>query len=131
MIFQFPDLETFRLAVTTSSVPAEVAAAPAAVAFDAAGRPSIQPSAAPTKAMQPPLKKPGAPRAKPHHPEPPPPGESGPQCPRVRNLAGPRGVPPPPPVLFEIPVAELPAVVTEMLRLGNDRQSFRTLADGA
>ena len=31
-------------------------------------------------------------------------------------------------MLFELPANEMPTLVTEMLRLGNDRQSFRTLA---
>src|SRR5262249_21372441 len=35
------------------------------------------------------------------------------------------------PVLFELPdPKQLPAMVSEMLRLGNDRQSFRWLKDG-
>ena len=45
MIFQFPDLETLRLAITSAQVPPDVSAAPAEVAFDPAGRPSVRPVA--------------------------------------------------------------------------------------
>ncbi|HVK08896.1 MAG TPA: hypothetical protein VM597_08990 [Gemmataceae bacterium] len=132
MIFQFPDLETFRLAVTTSSVPAEVAAAPAAVAFDAAGRPSVQSSKAAPAAMQKALKKLGVTPAKAHYADATLAVESWPQVLPVSKLSGTPEVTSQTPVLFEMPVTEMPAVVTEMLRLGNDRQSFRTLAaDGA
>src|SRR5947199_6276969 len=70
MIFQFPDLETLRLAVTSAQVPPEVSAAPAEVAFDPAGRPSVRSvSGIPPKPMQNALKKLGIRPAKDHYSE--------------------------------------------------------------
>src|SRR6186713_2198457 len=103
MIFQFPDLETFRLAVTTSSVPAEVAAAPAAVAFDPAGRPSVESSKAPTKAMQAALKKLGVTPAKAHYAEATLTVESWPQVLPISKASGTPEVTNQTPVLFEMP----------------------------
>ena len=42
MILLFPDTDTFRLAVTTGIVPAEVVLAPAKVSTDADGRPYVE-----------------------------------------------------------------------------------------
>ena len=70
MIFQFPDFETFHLAVTSSQVPPEVSAAPAEVAFDASGRPSVRPSVAMMpRAMLNAFKKLGVRQAKDHYAE--------------------------------------------------------------
>lgn len=132
MIFQFPDLDTVLLAVTTSSVPAEVAAAPARVAFDAAGRASIEPAGPPPKGMPAALKRLKVPSAAAHYQGATFAVESWPQVLPVTKLPGTPEITNTTPVLFELPAEELPAVVGEMLRLGNDRQSFRTLAaDGA
>src|SRR5947199_9643492 len=68
MIFQFPDLETLRLAVTSAQVPPDVSAAPAEVAFDPEGRPSIRSAGGiPPKPMQNALRKLGVKQAKDHY----------------------------------------------------------------
>jgi hypothetical protein len=129
MIFQFPDLETFRLAVTSAQVPPDVSAAPAEVAFDTEGRPSIRSAGGiPPKPMQNALRKLGVKQAKDHYSNAIVTVECWPQVLPVSKVGTPPDVTSNTPVLFEMPAAELPAVVTEMLRLGNDRQSFRTLA---
>src|SRR5262249_61857255 len=70
MIFQFPDLETFRLAVTSAQVPPDVSAGPAEVAFDPAGRPSVRSAGGiPPKAMQNALRKLGGKSGKEHYSE--------------------------------------------------------------
>src|SRR5262245_2686840 len=129
MIFQFPDLETFRLAVTSAQVPPEVSAAPAEVAFDPAGRPSVRSAGGiPPRAMQNALRKMGVKSAKEHFSEVILTVDCWPQVLPVTKLGIPPEVTSNTPVLFEMPAAEMPGVVTEMLRLGNDRQSFRTVA---
>jgi FtsH ternary system domain X7 len=129
MIFQFPDLDTFRLAVTSAQVPPEVAAGPAEVAFDPQGRPSVRSvSGIPPKPMQNALKKLGVRQGKEHYSEAVLTVECWPQVLPVSKVGVPPEVTTNTPVLFEMPVDDMPAVVTEMLRLGNDRQSFRTLA---
>lgn len=129
MIFQFPNLETFRLAVTSAQVPPEVSAAPAEVAFDPEGRPSVRSAAGiPPKPMQNALKKLGVKQAKEHYSE----AVLTVDCwPQVLPVAKTQGIPEitsNTSVLFELPASEMAKVVTEMLRLGNDRQSYRTLA---
>ena len=121
MIFQFPDLETFRLAVTSAQVPPEVSAAPAEVAFDSDGRPSVRSAAGiPPKTMQNALRKLGV-----KH-------ESTTEAVLRRLLATSSSGGKEAavrchnntPVVFEMPAGKLPTIVTEMLRLGNDRQGF-------
>ncbi len=129
MIFQFPDLETFRLAVTSAQVPAEVSAAPAEVAFDPEGRPSVRSAVGiPPKPMQNALRKMGVKQAKQHYSETILTVDCWPQILPVAKAGMIPEITSTTPVLFEMPVAEMAAVVTEMLRLGNDRQSFRTVA---
>src|SRR5262245_644446 len=129
MVFQFPDLETFRLAVTSAQVPPDVSAAPAEVSFDAQGRPSVRSVAGiPPRPMQNALRKLGVKQAKDHYSDAILTVECWPQVLPVAKVGAPPEVTSNTPVLFEMPAAEMPAVVTEMLRLGNDRQSFRTLA---
>jgi hypothetical protein len=128
MIFQFPDLETFRLAVTSAQVPPDVSAAPAEVAFDPAGRPSVRSVAGiPPRPMQNALRKLGVKSAREHYSDATVTVECWPQVLPVTKAGTPPEVTPNTPVLFEMPVSEMPAVVTEMLRLGNDRQSFRAV----
>lgn len=129
MIFQFPDLDTFRLAVTSAQVPPEVSAAPAEVSFDPEGRPSVRSaSGIPPKPMQNALRKLGVKSVKEHYSETVLSVDCWPQILPVEKLVGAPEVTSNTPVLFEMPLSEMPAVVSEMLRLGNDRQSFRTLA---
>ncbi|MFI5382441.1 MAG: hypothetical protein ACHRHE_24350, partial [Tepidisphaerales bacterium] len=132
MIYEFPDLDTLRLAITSGVVPPEISLAPAiACEFDE-GHIWLQPSVALPRKAQNGLRKLGVGFVK----------ENGdlqaekvycwPQMlPLLREAT-----PPVPsattPVLFELPDADLlPDLVAEMLRLGNDRQSFRFLKDEA
>src|SRR5258708_22561683 len=129
MIFHFPNLETLRLAITSAQVPTEVSAAPAEVAFDPEGRPSVRPAAGiPPKPMLNALKRLGVKQAKDHYNEAALAVDCRPQGLPVAKTAAIPEVTSNTPILFEMPLSEMPAVVTEMLRLGNDRQSFRTLA---
>ncbi len=128
MIFQFPDFETIRLAITTGLVPAEVASAPAEVSFDPDHRPAVKSAGGmPPKAMQNALKKVGVRPIK-EHVGPVQSVDCWPQLLPITKLAGVPEVTSTTPVLFDLPSAEMAIVVTEMLRLGNDRQSFRTVA---
>src|SRR5262245_48651636 len=128
MIFQFPDLETFRLAVTSAQVPPEVSAAPAEFAFDPEGRPSVRSAAGiPPKAMQNSLRKLGVKQAKEHYSETILTVDCWPQViPVAKGKADPE-ITSNTPVLFDMPSTEFATVVTEMLRLGNDRQSYRAI----
>jgi hypothetical protein len=129
MIFQFPNLETFRLAVTSAQVPPEVSAAPAEVAFDPEGRPSVRSAAGiPPRPMQSALKKLGVKPSKEHYSEAVLTVDCWPQVLPVAKAPGIPEITSNTPVLFELPAAEMSKVVTEMLRLGNDRQSFRTIS---
>jgi cellulose synthase operon protein C len=128
MIFQFPDLETFRLAITSAQVPTTMSSGEVEAAFDEEGHLSVKPlGGMPPKTMQNALKRWGVTIVKEHHP-----GEvtvftCWPQVmpltkestiPHLSNQA---------PVLFELPASDLVELVGEMLRLGNDRQTYRFL----
>jgi hypothetical protein len=126
VIFSFPDLETLRIALTSGQVPPAVALAPAEVSFDAEGRPSVKVHAIPPRAMQNALKRMGVTVTKAHAGTPQEVG-SWPGILPVVKLPGTPELSPSAPVLFELPAAQLPSFATEMLRLGNDRQSFRPL----
>ncbi len=129
MIFQFPDLDTFRLAVTSAQVPPEVSAAPAEVSFDPEGRPSVRSaSGIPPKPMQNTLRKLGVKSGEEHYSETVLSVDCWPQILPVTKLVGAPEVTSNTPVLFEMPLGEMSAVVSEMVRLGNDRQSFRIIA---
>jgi hypothetical protein len=128
MILQFPDLDTFRLALTNGLVPADVLPTEVQVAFTADGRLSVETDLKlPRKAVQD-LARIGVTAEKRHTGEPKPlscwpqvlPTTPDRQPPRLSSQA---------PVLFELESsADLPTLVGEMLRLGNDRQSVRWLA---
>jgi hypothetical protein len=127
MILQFPDLDTLRLVLTSGTVPPGVCLAAAAAAIDGQGQVWLQPSVAPSRAALNELRrlKVQAPRTSPvplteqvH---------SWLQLFPVHREAG-RAVPPEQaPVLFDLPADQFSTVATEILRLGNDRQSFRYL----
>jgi hypothetical protein len=129
MILYFPDLDTLRLAMTSGVVPTGVSLAPAAVGLDEAGHIWVQPSVALSRTAQANLKKLGVQTVK----------ENGapvaeevscwPQLVPLKREGTPN-LPAQAPVLFELPDAtQLPAIVGEMLRLGNDRQSFRYVGE--
>lgn len=131
MIYQFPDLNTLQMVITSSVVPPEITLAPAVAGLDEEGHVWVQPSVAVPKKSQTALRKLGVQTIEAN-------GEMqaeeitcwqqllpierDPHPPVLSNQA---------PVLFELASAEqLPELVGEMLRLGNDRQSFRWLKDG-
>jgi hypothetical protein len=130
MILKFPDLDTLRLALTSGAVPPAVAAAPAAGADDD-GPFWVETAAALPRAAQNELRRLGVQVSK---------GNGAPLMFEVRcwaELLPLQRDPAPPaptvqtPVLFDLPGGEaLARVVTEILRLGNDRQGFRWLEEG-
>ncbi|MBL8795895.1 MAG: hypothetical protein JNM56_18480, partial [Planctomycetia bacterium] len=131
MIYQFPDLNTLQMVITSSVVPPEITLAPAVAGLDEEGHVWVQPSAAVPKKSQTALRKLGVQTIETNGEMQAEevscwqqllPVERDPQPPVLSNQA---------PVLFELTSAEqLPELVGEMLRLGNDRQSFRWLKDG-
>ena len=129
MILCFPDLDTFRLVVTSTMLPTDVSLAPATAHLAADGRVFIDTPAKIGKKATGELSKLGVSGAKAM------PGAGEEISCWLQVLAATKDAAPPQlasqaPVLFELPAAtDLPAIVGEMLRLGNDRQSFRFLAD--
>jgi hypothetical protein len=128
MILQFPDLDTLRLALASGVVPASVSLAPTAAGFDDRGQVWLQPSVAPARAVLAELR-----RLKVQNPR-----TSG--VPVIEQLTSwlqifpverdpGRALPPEQaPVLFDLSAEQFSAVAAEILRLGNDRQSFRFFA---
>jgi hypothetical protein len=129
MILLFPDLDTLRLALTSNIVPAEVSLAPAAVTFDTQGRVYVEPGANLTRAVIKDLDRIGVKGSKRHASDAPQEVTCWPQVLPVTREAAPPTLSSQAPVLFELEDAEdLPTLITEMLRLGNDRQGFRWFA---
>lgn len=126
MILLFPDTDTLRVALTGNVVPADVSLAPAAVTFDTHGKLYVESTAAVNKTVLKNLDKIGVKGSKRHASDEPEEVQSWLQIlPVVKEAAAPV-LSSQAPVLFELMTAEdLPMLVTEMLRLGNDRQSFR------
>jgi hypothetical protein len=130
MILTFPDLDTLRLALTTGTAPSAATLAPALVGVEDDGRVWIQPSVDLAKKAQADLRKLGANIAK---TAPTSPGaevscwlELFPLARSTEPLARPEQTP----VLFELSQSsQLTVLVTEILRLGNDRQGYRWLDD--
>ena len=131
-MLRFPDLTTLQLALTSGAVPAAIAEAPAVV-FEDGGAVLVRPSQAPGRAGMAALRRLGVEsvravkgRAKteverqvlcwaqilPLRPD------------KDSALPGPST-----PVLFELAATGAAALIGEILRLGNDRQSVRWLAD--
>jgi hypothetical protein len=129
MILLFPDLDTLRLAITSGVVPADVTLAPAAVSFDDQGKIYVEPTESLTKTVTKNLDRIGVKGSKRHATDEPKDVTCWPQLlPVTRDGASPQ-ISNQAPVLFELERAEdLPLLVTEMLRLGNDRQGFRWFA---
>lgn len=127
MILQFPDLDTLRLALTSGAVPAGVSLALTAAGFDEQGQVWLQPSVTPGRAALAELRRlrVQTPRSS--------------AVPLTEHFScwlqafplapeGGRTLPPEQaPVLFGLSADQFAAVATEILRLGNDRQSFRYL----
>jgi hypothetical protein len=129
MILLFPNLDTLRLALTSSIVPTDVTLAPAAVSFDDRGNIYVESQANLTKTATKNLDRIGVKGSKRHATDEPVEVSCWPQLlPLAREAAAPN-LSNQAPVLFELSDADdLPTLVTEMLRLGNDRQGFRWFA---
>src|SRR5262249_14016370 len=128
MIYQFPDLDTLRHVITSSVVPPEVSLAPAVGAVDDDGHVWLQPSGPLPKKSVTALRKLGVESYE---------ANGDLQAEEITcwlQMLPVQRDPAPPTlsaqaaVLFELPdPSHLPGLVSEMLRLGNDRQGFRWL----
>ncbi len=129
MILLFPNLDTLRLALTSNIVPTDVSLAPAAVSFDEQGKIYLESTANLSKTVTKNLDKIGVKGSKRHATDTPEDVTCWPQVLPVTRESGSPNVSHQAPVLFELSDADdLPTLVTEMLRLGNDRQGFRWFA---
>ena len=132
MILLFPNYDTLRLALISSIVPTEITLAPASVTFDDQGKIYLESSATLQRSVTRNLDKIGVKGSKRHATIASEEISSWLQIlpltkdlgtPNVSNQAA---------VLFELTNGDdLAILVAEMLRLGNDRQSFRWFADPA
>ncbi len=130
MILLFPDLDTLRLSLTSGIVPADVSLAPAAVSTDDQGTVYLEPTVNLPKAAETNLARIGVKGSKKHAGDDPRDVTCWPQVLPVTRESSAPVLSNQAPVLFELERAEdLPTLVTEMLRLGNDRQGFRWFAD--
>jgi len=129
MILLFPNLDTLRLALTSSIVPAEVTLAPAKVTYDAEGKIYLESEANLTRSVTRNLDRVGVKGSKRHATDDPQALTSWLQAlPLAREAESP-ALSSQAPVLFELTDAgDLPVLASEMLRLGNDRQGFRWFA---
>lgn len=131
MSLLFPSLDCLRLALTSAAVPPEVADAPAVGVFEPNGTVRVRPSRSLPKAARAALRRLGVRESRPAEGD----EQAGEtvSCwaqilPLTRDpLASAPG--PTTPVVFELPGGQVPELVTEILRLGNDRQSLRWLTD--
>ena len=123
MILSFPDLDTFRLAATSTLLPAELTLAPARMRVETDGRLILETAGKVSKKSAGELTRLNVAALK-TFPEP----AEEISC-WLQALDAERDETPPfstqAPVIFEVPdPATLPQLVGEMLRLGNDRQSY-------
>jgi hypothetical protein len=129
MILLFPNADTFRLALSRSIVPDEVTIAPARVSFDEGGKIYLEPGGPLSRAAIKNLDKIGVKGSKRHATPEPEVVSCWPQVLPVVREPGSPATSAQAPVLFELSHADdLPTLAIEMLRLGNDRQSFRWFA---
>jgi hypothetical protein len=131
MTYGFPDVDTLRLALTSAVVPPAVSLAPVAATFDTEGNVWLRPAAKLAREAETGLRRLGVRCVK----EAPAGAAESLSCwlqalPLHGHADATRS--PQAPVLFELPDAgQLADLVGEVLRLGNDRQAFRWLEDGA
>ena len=129
MILVFPDLETLRLCLTSNTVPADITLAPAAVSFDDQNRIYVEPTVGLSKTTTKHLDRLGVKGSKRHGSDTPEDVASWVQILPVTRDPGTPNISSQAAVLFELGSADdLPTLVGEMLRLGNDRQGFRWFA---
>src|SRR5262245_21784595 len=129
MIFLFPDYDTLQLAITSAVVPPAVSLSPVLAGVDEANRPWLQPTAKTPRNLPDLLRRVGV-KVLATQPS------AGIELLNwlhalpLRKQAEPLRIDHQAPVLFELPDAvQLPAIAQEMLRLSNDRQSFRWLQE--
>jgi cellulose synthase operon protein C len=129
-MLRFPDLDTLQLALTTGAVPAAVSQTAAVAGFDARGPIWVKPSRRLPGASQAELRRLGVESVAAADV----PVDQHVGCwPQMLPLRRDPAAQPPAdktPVLFDLPEAQLPELVGEILRLGNDRQGFRWLDGG-
>ncbi len=129
MILLFPDADAVRLALTSGLVPADVTLAPATVSTDAHGRLYVEPATGLSRTTTKVLDRLGVKGSRRHGSEEVRKVGSWVELVPLTREAGTPEIAAGTAVLFELPTADdLPAVVTELLRLGNDRQGFRWFA---
>ena len=134
MILLFPSLDTLRLALTSAAVPPEVAEAPAVAVFEPDGSVRVRPARIIPRPAKAALRHLGVRECRPSAVDDRP-GEDVTCWAQILPLTrDPSSATPGPttPVVFELPGGLVPALVAEILRLGNDRQGLRWLgeADG-
>lgn len=125
MIVHFPTLEALRLALTAAVVPSSVALAPARAAFPDDGECWVQTDVTLPRAAQAELAQLGARIVRSAGVELDQEVTCWPQLLPLRADVASAAPSERTPVLFELPQEQLVEVINEILRLGNDRQSFR------
>lgn len=126
MILLFPNLDTLRLALSSSIVPPDITLAPASVTFDDQGKIYVESDASLTRTVTKNLDRIGVKGSKRHASDNPEKLTCWPQALPVAREAETPTISNQAPVLFELSQADdLATLATEMLRLGNDRQGFR------
>jgi hypothetical protein len=131
MILKFPDLATLRLALTSGAVPPAVSAAPVTGGDDVDGSVWVEAAGPLPRASQNELKRLGVQTVRSNGAELAAEVYCWAQLLPLEPDPGPPAVTDQTPVLFEVASGGVLAeLITEMLRLGNDRQSFRWLEDG-
>ncbi len=129
MILHFPEVDTLRLVLTGGLLPVEAVVAKARYSFDSRGGIAVETSARLPKKTATELVRLGV-EPIPTHPAEPRSVSCWPQILPVTRDSGLPQLSTQTPVLFELEsAADLPTLVTEMLRLGNDRQTLRWLVD--
>jgi hypothetical protein len=130
MIINFPDLNTLQLALTTGVVPPAVSLAPAVAGYEDDGRVWVEPSASLGKSAQAELRRLGVQVGKTGSPGPGAAVSCWLELLPLQRAAGSLARPDQTAILFELTEPEqLSTIVSEVLRLGNDRQSYRWVED--
>ena len=130
MVLIFPDSETLRLALTSGAVPPSVSRTTVRAGEDGDGRLLVEPSVSLARASLAELRRLGVTGTP----------ESASTCSEelicwpqllpLRIAQEAQARPDQMPVLFDLPVDQFASLATEMLRLGNERQSFRIMTNG-
>ncbi|MFO0805976.1 MAG: hypothetical protein U0791_22960 [Gemmataceae bacterium] len=126
MILLFPDLDTLKLALSGGIVAPDVALAPAVLSIDTQGRLYVEPEGTLSRATGKNLDRIGVKGCKRHGSQAKEKVANWLQIVPLAKVPGDPELSSQTPVLFELESADdLPTLVLEMLRLGNDKQSFR------